>query len=53
MARDFWFQAPETQAITSLRFVHGRPPAFSRFSLGRGDIILETVTNRRDGGTDM
>ena len=42
MACDFWFQALESQAVTSLRFVHCRPRQYSRFDAGRGDI-LETV----------
>ena len=42
MARDFWFQALESQAVTSLRFVHCRPPESSRFCPRRGDI-LESV----------
>ncbi len=42
MARDFWLQALETQAVTSLRFVHCRPHQYSRFDAGRGDI-LETA----------
>ena len=42
MARDFWFQALESQAVTSLRFVPCRPPESSRFAPRRGDI-LETV----------
>ena len=42
MARDFWFQAREAQAVTSLRFVHCGPPESSRFCPRRGDI-LETV----------
>ena len=42
MARDFWFEALESQAVTSLRFVHCRPPQYSRFDAGRGDI-LETA----------
>ena len=39
MARDFWFQALESQAVTSLRFVHCRPPDSSRFDHRRGDIL--------------
>lgn len=42
MARDFWFQALESQAVTSLRFVHCRPPESSRFASRFGDI-LETA----------
>jgi hypothetical protein len=47
MARDFWFQALESQAVTSLRFVHCRPPESARFSARRGDI-LETASCIRD-----
>jgi hypothetical protein len=32
MARHFWFQALQRQAITSLRFVHYRPPSYSRWN---------------------
>ena len=39
MARDFWFQALESQAVTSLCFVHCRPPNSSRFYPSRGDIL--------------
>src|SRR5262245_66580027 len=42
MARDFWCQALQSQAVTSLRFVHCRPPDSCRFSPNRGDI-LETL----------
>ena len=42
MARDFWFQALETQGVTLLRFVHCRPPQYPQFSARRGDI-LETA----------
>ncbi len=42
MACVFWFQALESQAVMSLRFVHCRPPESPRFSARRGDI-LETV----------
>jgi hypothetical protein len=42
MVRDFWFQALQTQAVTSLLFVHCRPPEYSRFCPSRGDI-LETM----------
>ena len=38
MARDFWFQTLESQALTSLPFVHRRPPESSRFCSSRGDI---------------
>ena len=39
MARDFWFQALQTQAVTSLRFVHCRPPESARLSPRRGDNL--------------
>jgi hypothetical protein len=44
MAREFWLQALEAQAVTALRLVHCRLPAFPRFSARRGDV-LETVRN--------
>jgi len=48
MARNFWFQALQSQAVTSLRFVHCRPPWFSRFSRSRGDIrTARRRTHRR------
>jgi hypothetical protein len=46
MARDFWFQAIESQAVTLLCFVHCRPPESSRFHPRRGDS-LETVNRKR------
>jgi hypothetical protein len=51
MARDFWFQAPESQAVTSLRFVHCRPPESPCFYPNRGDI-LETVYALQDPPED-
>jgi hypothetical protein len=45
MARDFWFQALESQAVTSLRVVHCRPPESSRFCPRRGDILETTSAN--------
>jgi hypothetical protein len=42
MARDFWLQALEAQAVTSLRFVHCRLLESSTLCPRRGDI-LETV----------
>jgi len=46
MARDFWFQALESQAVTLLCFVHCRPPESSRFHPRLGDS-LETGTEKR------
>ena len=46
MARDFWFQALESQAVTSLRFVHCRPPESSRFSPRCGDILETALVGR-------
>ncbi len=44
MARDFWFQALEAQAVTALGFVHCRPPQCARFSPRRGDILETRVS---------
>ena len=42
MARDFWFQALESQALTLLRFIHCRPPSSPRFS-----PVVETFWRRQ------